>query len=181
MLSVYWGFLIFGVLFAAITLIFGDLVSHVMENWPDFLSGNGLLVFHPLLIVGGITLLGGSGIILTEYTPLSSLLVFLMALLLMLFVNLPLYYLYVKPMRNSENSIGFSLQDLVGKIGEVIITVPAAGFGEVLVKVGAGNSSQIAASFEQETIQSGTRVVVVEVRESALYVTKLDESEGESL
>ena len=49
-----------------------------------------------------------------------------------------------------------------GKPGEVIVPIPATGYGEVIVRVGpAGVTSQIAASFDGEPIAAGDRVVVV--------------------
>ena len=63
----------------------------------------------------------------------------------------------------SENSTGFSHAEYAGKTGEVGLTVPAVGYGEVVVRMGASTTFQPAASFTGAEIAAGTPVVVVEV------------------
>jgi len=87
------------------------------------------------------------------------------------------YFAYVKPMKGAESSTGFSVQDLIGKIGEVIVPIPAKGCGEVLIKIGAGNTNQIAASSDGEDIPAASRVVVAEVKEGVLYVFRYDNNQ----
>lgn len=40
----------------------------------------------------------------------------------------------------------------------------------MLIKIGAGNTNQIAASSDGEDIPAGTRVVVAEIKDGVLYV-----------
>ena len=47
-------------------------------------------------------------------------------------------FLYIRPMERSENSSGYSMNELTGLIGEVLVPIPVVGFGEVMVKAGAG-------------------------------------------
>lgn len=171
MVDVYWACLAGGLIFAVVTVILGDLISHAVHGVLDFLSVDFL---QPMTIVGGITAFGGAGVLLTEYTVFSAWLIVLLSVLAALIVAIVVYFVYVKPMSNAENSTGFSIRDLTGKIGEVTVTIPATGYGEVLVRIGAANTNQIAASFEHETIQSGTRVVVVEVKDHTLFVARFD-------
>jgi membrane-bound ClpP family serine protease len=63
----------------------------------------------------------------------------------------------------------------VGKLGEVITPIPQDGYGEILLKVGAGITNEIAGSYDGIEIEAGVRVVVVEVEDSVLYVSKFDE------
>lgn len=76
-------------------------------------------------------------------------------------------------------SNGFSMNELPGRIGEVTVPVPAAGYGEIMVKFGAGNSLHTAASFEQHLLPAGIKVVVVEVREGVALVSEFEERRGE--
>ena len=86
-----------------------------------------------------------------------------------------LHLIYVKPMKASENSTGFSVREYAGKTGELTTGVPEGGFGEVIVRMGASTTFQTAASFSGAPIPSGTAVVVVEVdREGVLRVAPLD-------
>ncbi|HEU4965480.1 MAG TPA: NfeD family protein [Bacilli bacterium] len=164
MLDFYLGCLIVGILIALITVLFGDLLGDLIH----------LHHFDTTTAFGGVTVFGGAGYLLTKYTSLGLWPVLVLAVLLATAIMLMLYFLYVRPMKNSENSTGFSLQDLAGKIGEVITTVPESGYGEVMIKIGAGNTNQIAASFDREAIPTGTKVVVVEAKDDTVYVSRLD-------
>jgi len=174
MLEMYWGFLITGVLFALVTVLFGDLLSNALDGVLDFLSAEHLHAFQPTVLLSGLTVCGGAGILLTRYTGMNNAAVFILALLCALVVAAAVYFFYVKPMENSENSVAYSMRDLVGKVAEVSVPIPANGFGEVMVKVGAGNTNHIAASFDKTDIQSGAKVVTVEVVDGTLYVTCFD-------
>ena len=177
MLEFYWGCLIGGALLAVVTLLLGDLLGHGGHDIPhadghDF--GHEMLAFlRPSVIVSAITAFGGAGILLTKYSGLASGVVLTLAILVAAVVAVLIYFLYVKPMMRSENSIGFSMRELVGKMGEVITTIPEKGYGEVLLNVGASRTNQIAASADDVPIRSGTTVVVVEVDSDTLYVTPI--------
>ncbi|MBN3525396.1 protease [Paenibacillus apiarius] len=170
--ALYWSLLVFGALYAVITFIFGEVLSHAF----DALVGDGHLSFlQPTALVSGLTALGATGILLTRYTAFQSASILLIAIACALLVSVMMYFFYIKPMEQGENSIGFSIQDLTGKVGEVIVPIPATGFGEVTVRIGAGLTNQIAASFDKENIPSGMTIVVVEVKEDTLYVAPLTE------
>jgi len=96
------------------------------------------------------------------------------SLLVAIVVSLCIYFLYVKRMRDAENSTGFSITELAGRIGEVSAAIPSDGYGEVVIKTGVGVTNQIAASFDKEELPAGTRIVVVEVKDDTLYVSRLD-------
>ena len=164
MVEIYWGCLIGGALFALLAVLFGDLIGHALH----------LHALEPVTVVGGIAVFGGAGVLFSEYTSLTTISVVILSALLAIVVSLLVFFLYVRPMKNSENSTGFSMQDLSGRIAEVIVPIPATGYGEVILRIGAGNTNQIAASFNREEIQAGTRVVVVEVKDDTLYVARYE-------
>jgi membrane protein implicated in regulation of membrane protease activity len=168
MAGLFWCCFAGGVLFALATILFGDLFQ------TDHLH-----FIQPVVAVGGITVFGAAGILLERYSGWPAPAILAAALLAAVIVSLLLYFLYVKRMKEAENSVGFSMQELGGRIGEVLTAVPEHGYGEVLVKIGAGVTNQIAASFDGESLPTGTRVVVVEVRDGTLYVSRLnDKNEG---
>lgn len=175
MLEVYWICLIGGVLFALVSIVFGDILGDLIGGLFDFLSFDHLDFLHPMVLIGGITIFGGSGIMLSRYTQMESVPVATLSLMIAIAISILVYFAYVKPMKNSENSTGFSIKDLVGKIGEVTVSIPVGGYGEVLLRVGAGNTNQIAASLDQSEIPTGTRVVVGETKEGVLYVFPYEE------
>ena len=170
MSTVYWICLFGGLGFSVLTLLFGDMLDGLgdgLDGLPD--------LFDPLSLVGGLTVFGGAGVLLDETTALGEGAAAALAALIGLGLALAMHFVYVRPMKRSENSTGFSMQEYRGKLGEVITTIPAGGFGEVLVRMGASNTFQTAASFEGKPIPGGTRVVVVEIRAGDLYVTPFDE------
>lgn len=168
MITLYWSLLAGGVIFALISVLLGDLLSQAVDGFLDFLS---LDFLQPMVLATTITSLGGAGILLSKYTSLGTLFVLLVSAVIAILLSVIVYFAYVKPMQNSENSTGFSIHDLQSKMGHVTVPIPSQGFGEVLIRIGAGHTNQIAASFEQQDISEGARVVVVEVRDDILYVS----------
>jgi len=170
----FWSCLAGGILFTLVTVILGDVIGQALGGAFDFLSMDAHPWLQPMTLVGGITAFGGAGILLDAYTGLGTAPVVALALLAGVLIGAGSYFLYVRPMQNTENSTGFSIAGLPGAIAEVLVPIPAAGYGEVLVRVGAGHTNQIAASFDGQPISAGAKVVVVEVRENTLYVSSLD-------
>lgn len=163
-----------GILFAVVSVIFGDWLSQAMEGALDFLSLEGPAFLSPMTLFGGITAFGGAGLMLTRYTSLTPWIVVLLAIVIALVIGAAVFFLYVRPMENSENSIAFTLQSLSGALGEVTVPIPAAGYGEVMIRAGAGVTNQIAASFDRQPIASDAKVVVVEVKDNVLYVSEVN-------
>lgn len=174
--QLFWACLAGGVLFALVTVVFGDLISNAIDGVLDFLSVDGLWKIRPMVLVSGITSFGGAGLLLTHYTALGSLWSSVIALAAAIGLSILVFVAYVRPMENSENSTAFSIRELSGLIGEVLVPIPPRGYGEVLLKVGAGHTNQIAASFDGDTLAAGERVVVVEVRDDTLFVSRLDDA-----
>lgn len=166
--------LIGGILYALVSVIFGDWLGQALDGAFDFLSLDGHSWLSPTALVGGITVFGGAGVMLQRYTAWGSAAIVTAALFLALLAGTAVFFLYIKPMEESENSIAFSLNGMSGMLGDVLVPIPAQGYGEVMVKVGAGFTNQIAASFEGVEIAGGSRVVVVEVRDSTLYVSEVN-------
>ncbi|EAV1934036.1 hypothetical protein FHE25_04700 [Salmonella enterica] len=59
-------------------------------------------------------------------------------------------------MRHTETSTAFSMKELTGREAVVSITIPAQGYGEVMIRVGTGSTSQVAASFDGTQIEKET-------------------------
>lgn len=80
MLELYWGLLITGVLFALVTVVFGDLMSGAMDGMLDWLSSDVLHYLQPMVLFSGVTVLGGAGILLTKYSPFTAAAVLVLSL-----------------------------------------------------------------------------------------------------
>lgn len=169
--ALFLGCFFTGILFTLATLLFGELLS----GWTDSLAGHPIAFLQPIVWVGGLTAFGGTGILLMHYSPFNSLVALMLAILSSILLSILIWLLYVKPMMRSENSTGFSMKELTGRIGEVTVSIPEGGYGEVMIKVGAGYTNQIAAAFQGPAIADGQRIVVIEVKEQVLLVSLLDE------
>lgn len=176
MQTLYLDCLALGVIFAVVSVVVGDLIGSALDGIFDIVSFDFL---SPTVLAGGVTVFGGAGILLTRYSGLETGPVLALSLLIAAFMGVLLYLGVVKPMDKSEVSNGFSMRDLPGKIGEITVPVPAQGYGEIMVKFGAGNSLHTAASFDQQPLPAGIKVVVVEVREGVALVTEFEERRGE--
>jgi membrane protein implicated in regulation of membrane protease activity len=173
MLEVYWGCLIVGALIAVVTILFGEALGGALDAVLDLFSLDGIGI-DPMTVVGGITIFGGAGVLLTRYTDLGTWWTVPTALAIALVLSAALYFFYLKPMKAAENSTAFSVTELVGSIVEVTVPIPAKGYGEVMVSTGTGRTNQIAASWERKDIPRSSKAVVVEVNDGILYVSPYD-------
>lgn len=173
MTALYWWCLGGG--FAVTVLLF--LAGDVLGSALDALDPGG--AFDPLTLVGGVTVFGGAGLLLEVGTGLTVIPTAVVAAVIAVVLSVVLHVVYVRPMRQSENSTGFSQAEYAGKTGEVGVPIPASGFGEVVVRMGASTTFQTAASFTGEALPAGTPVVVVEVgADGTLHVAPLTADEA---
>ncbi len=176
MTTVYWICLGGGVAVSVLLVVLGDLLEAAMDALDGALEALDVGgAFDPLSAVFGVTLFGGTGLVLDAYTTVGPTTELVIAAAVGLVAAVALHTVYVKPMKASENSTGFSMREYAGKTGELTTGVPADGFGEVVVRMGASTTFQTAASFSGQPIPSGTAVVVVEVdADGVLHVAPLD-------
>lgn len=170
----FWSCFVGGALYTLISTLFGDLLGGWLEGVFDFLSADFL---KPVVTASAITTFGGSGVLLTRYTSMSAIVIVILAVLIALILSVIIYFGYVKPMENSENSIGFSTSELPGKLGEVTIPIPSNGYGEVMIKLVSGNTLHIASSWDRKDISVGRLVVVVNTEDGVVQVSELYEQE----
>lgn len=168
MLDLYWGCLIAGALLAVVAVLFGDMLDGLLE----FLGPAGS---SSISWISAVAAFGGAGVLLTKYTPMSWGSVLALSAATAVVFSVVVHFGYVKPMSRAENSTAYSIQDLVGKTGEVSVAIPARGYGEVMLSTGVGVVHHTAESFEQQEIASGAKVLVVDVKDGALSVVPFDE------
>ncbi|GIP50427.1 hypothetical protein J53TS2_40180 [Paenibacillus sp. J53TS2] len=169
--ALFWGCFVGGALFAVISALLGDLLGSWLDGVFDFLSVDFL---KPIITASAITSFGGAGILLDRYTGLGGAGVVVLAIVAAVLLSAGVYFAYVRPMENSENSTGFSESELPGKVGEVTVPIPAQGYGEVMVKLVGGNTLHIASSWDRKEIPAGTVVVVIETtKDGTVQVSEL--------
>jgi len=172
--ALFWACLIGGIVYALITIVFGDVLGDALDGMLDILP-DGLGWINLMTVVGGITVFGGAGLMLDRYTDLAAGAVIAIALLAAVVIGAGVYFFYVRPMRSTESSTGYSIEEMPGKLAEVLVSIPADGYGEVMLRMGAaGVTNRTAASFDGVPVEAGAQVVIVEVRDGTLYVSKLD-------
>jgi membrane protein implicated in regulation of membrane protease activity len=174
-LEVYWGCLITGIIFTLITVIFDDYLGNFLDGIMDALTIDLPGIFQTTVMMSALTVFGGAGILLTTYTGMPWLLILLLSLVIALILSVIFYFLYVRPMENTENSTGFSVQDFVGMVGEVTIPIPQNGYGEVVLTIAGSSSNQIASSFEGEEIELGKKVLVIDISEGTIQVSPYEQ------
>ncbi|MGG3456555.1 protease [Paenibacillus rhizolycopersici] len=169
--ALFWGCFVGGALFAVISALLGDLLGSWLDGVFDFLSVDFL---KPIITASAITSFGGAGILLDRYTGLGGAGVVILSIVAAVLLSAAVYFAYVRPMENSENSTGFSESELPGKVGEVTVPIPAQGYGEVMVKLVGGNTLHIASSWDRKEIPVGTVVVVIETtKDGTVQVSEL--------
>lgn len=173
--TLFWSCFIGGALFAVVSALIGDLIGSWIDGIFDAVSADFL---KPVITASAVTSFGGAGILLSRYTGLSNAAVIVLALVIALALAVAVYFAYVKPAENSENSTGYSTVELPGKVGEVTVPIPSEGFGEVMVTMVAGNTIHIASSFDHREIPAGTRVVVVDTKDGTVQVSELYENQS---
>ena len=164
-----------GIFFAFISVVVGDWLSMALGGMLDFLSIDGHPIFQPTAIVSGVTAFGGAGLLLDRHTALSNTMVIILAAGCGFMMSICVYFFYIRPMERRRRFLsGYSMHQLTGLIAEVLVPIPVVGYGEVIVMAGAGRSNHVAASNDKEVLPAGMRVVIVEVKENTVIVSKLD-------
>ena len=179
MTTIYWWCLGGGFALSLLLVVLGDMLEAAVDALDGALDALDLGgAFDPLSGVFGVTLFGGAGLLLDLYANLGTVPEVALAVAIGLAAAVALHFVYIKPMKASENSTGFSVREYAGKTGELTTGVPASGFGEVVVRMGASTTFQTAASFSGGPIPTGTPVVVVEVdADGVLRVAPLDRTD----
>ncbi|OZC02216.1 hypothetical protein [Rubricoccus marinus] len=183
MTTIYWFCLGGGLAFSLLLVLLDGLLDGALEALDGAIDAFDIDgVFDPLSFVAGLTVFGGAGLVLDEYVGLGTTPEVVIAAAVGLVSAVALHLVYVKPMKQSENSTGFSQAEYVGKTGEANTSIPASGYGEVVVKMGASTTFQTAASFDGSLIPDSTPIVVVEVaRDGTLLVAPLTQEEHSPL
>lgn len=168
----YKACLIFGLAFSLLALIFGDFLDDAMDGLFDAIIPGDLDSSFSLFVTF-LSVFGGIGLLLSYNSNLSDNVIIVLSILMGILITASFYFFYLKPMKDSENSVAFSINDLIGEQGEVTITIEPNKYGEVVIALKVGKTSQIAATDADEVISVNSLVQVDKVRDGVLYVSKL--------
>ncbi|MDQ1144449.1 hypothetical protein QE429_001276 [Bacillus sp. SORGH_AS 510] len=142
-------------------------------------AGDGGLHFlNPVLIFAFITVMSASGYLFEKLSSLHYLLILAISAVAAFIVVTLLNVFVLVPLSSAEESLVYNESDLRGRIGTVITSIPADGFGEVLIDSISGRIAKPASSFDGEQIPYGSTVLVVQVKNGVLEVTVHQEIES---
>ena len=137
-------------------------------------SIDGLVFLDPAIILSFISFTSAAGYLLEKFTPLSTALVLIIALIVASGFTVLLYYFLLLPIRSAEVSLVYTEKSLEGQIGNVIVPIPVDGFGEIVIESVNGVISKRAASFHNVEIPYDKAALIIEIKESTAYVVEYD-------
>ncbi|MBD8067767.1 NfeD family protein [Bacillus sp. PS06] len=161
--TIYLFALVIGGVLTFLYILFGDLLEGLFEILPDgFIS--------PTLVLSFITFTSATGYIFEKLTSIHSGIILIISVIVSLLLVTLLNVFVLIPLSSAEESLAYRDEDLKGRIGRVIVSIPEDGFGEVIIEGNGGNIGMSAKSFEEKAIPYDTKVLVIDVQDSVLYV-----------
>ncbi|AST89811.1 hypothetical protein ACWE42_11500 [Sutcliffiella cohnii] len=168
MMTLYlWGLVIFGCL----TLLY-ILLGDVLDGIFDVVDAGPL---NPTVILSFFTIFSASGYILEKFFGVESVVALIISSLFSLLAVALLYLFVLVPLKSAETSLGYSDEDLKGKVAKVIISIPRDGFGEIVLTIGGSTVSRSAQSYYNEEIAYETEVLIIDVNKGVVFVTPYNE------
>jgi len=170
MVSSLQEFFLYGVIISTvltfILVLFNDLFDGLLL--PPFLN--------PVLILSFFTILCGIGYLFVTFTSLSPILATLFSAIISFIIVAIIHVFILVPVSTAQESLTITEEDLKGRLGKVIITVPEDGFGEVLITSNSGSFAKPAVSFDKEAIPAEAEVLIIDVKNGVLYVSPYEKS-----
>jgi membrane protein implicated in regulation of membrane protease activity len=150
-----------GFLFLMISLFFGEVFEHFDSALDHDLDHGGPGFFSTRIISVFVTAFGGFGAIATDQGvgPLAASGIGAAAGFLL---AAPVYFL-ARFLYGQQATSESRSQDLVGRVGRVVISIPAGGVGQVRCTIGEELVDKIARGRESEAIPENTPVIVEEI------------------
>lgn len=146
-------------------VFFGDMADGI---------GEGIPFLNPAVILAMVTFVSASGYVLEVTTSWNSWFVLLTSVVVGGVLDTLLYFLILLPMASSEVSIAYTDESLAGEVGEVITPIPVNGFGEIVIQTVSGLVHKRAAGYDNEEIDYGKEVLVIEVEDGTFLVREYE-------
>lgn len=149
-------------------LFFGEMIDGIFDG-VDFLN--------PVLIFSFLMIFSASGYLFESFTSIHSFVVAIISAIISFILVTLLNIFVLVPLSKAEESLVYKEEDLKGRVGTVITAIPVDGFGEVMIDNISGRVAKPAASFENEAIENGKKVLVVHIVDGVLQVILYEEAE----
>lgn len=157
-------------------LIIAAIVSVVYVLISDLADGVGELspFLDPAVILAFITFTSAAAYLLELMTSLNSGSILLIAAVAAIVLDFLLYFFVLVPLRSAEVSLAYTDQSLTGLVGKVIVPIPVDGYGEIIIETVNGNLAKRAAGYENEAIEYGKEVLLIEVENGTFFVKEYE-------
>lgn len=166
--TIYLYGLIIGGSITLLYLLFGD-VFEVISGISEVTPGS---VLNPVVLLSFISIFSGAGYVLQLRDQFTSGTNMLFSVVIAVIIVSIIHFFILIPLSRSEQSTAQSVYDFLHKDGEVILTIPKTGLGEVLMTTELGQSGHIARSSMETEIKQGTLVVVVGIEENDVLIVE---------
>ncbi len=157
-------------------LIVSGIVTLLYLFFSDLTDGSGELfpLLDPAVLLPFITLTATWGYVLELATSLGSGVILGISLGAAAILDFLLYFFILLPLKSAEVSLAYSDESLAGKVGKVIVPIPADGFGEIVIETVNGVLSKRAAGYENVPIDYGKEVLIIEVNAGTFIVKEYE-------
>jgi membrane protein implicated in regulation of membrane protease activity len=165
-----------GFVFLIVALFFGEIFDHFDFSADHDLAHGGPGFFSTRILSVFITAFGGFGAVGTYYgfgVLGASGLGFLSG---MFFAGL--IWAFAGFLYSQQASSDVRVQEVVGHVARVVVSIPAAGIGQVRCQLGEQMVDKIARSADGRPIPENTAVTVVEVLGDTVVVTPTESGSG---
>jgi len=162
---VYLTVLIIAGLATILYMFFSDIAEGIGEGSP-FLD--------PAVILAFITFTSAIGYIVELLTNWNHGFILIVSLAAAVVLDVLLYFFVLLPLKSAEVSMAYTDESLTGQVGKVIVPIPVDGYGEIVIESVNGIISKRAAGYENEPIDYGKEVLIIEVKDGTFIVKEYE-------
>ncbi|GKV66632.1 MULTISPECIES: hypothetical protein [Sporosarcina] len=157
-------------------LIIAGIASVLYVLLSDLAEGIGEMspFLDPAVILAFITFTSAAAYVLELLSSLNSWGILAIAAGIAVALDFLLYFFVLVPLRSAEVSLAYTDESLTGLVGKVIVPIPVDGFGEILLETVNGNLAKRAAGYENEAIEYGKEVLLIEVKNGTFFVKEYE-------
>ncbi|MBI5155004.1 hypothetical protein HZA57_07185 [Candidatus Poribacteria bacterium] len=167
--SVYWACLGVGGMLLILTFIFDELFSAIHLDVGGPMTGPVIAAF--------LASFGGAGLITHEIMGMKPVNSGLASLAFSGLLSVSVYYGFIKVVLAQQGGTETDPASLIGKVAEVIITIPEKASGEITFETNAGRMSGAARSKDGAPIPRNTLVVIERVISGSYIVRPMTTAE----
>jgi membrane protein implicated in regulation of membrane protease activity len=158
--------------------------AHVPHVAGHVAAGHGgssaeMPFFNFATITAFLAWFGGSGYLLTRYSPLAVTVIMLIAVFVGMIGAAFIFWFVVKFLLKHDRELDPADFDRVGVLGHIISPIREGGTGEILFSQAGTRHTCGARSENGEALSKGTEVIVTRYEHGIVYVRKWDEMAGE--